>query len=495
MSWAVPDAELSRLELQPDLSAPGDARTWAEAVLAGTPFEGHAVDVVLVVAELVTNAVLHAAPPLHVVLRAVDAGVRVEVGDGRTDRVPSTAGSGLVELLALDDEDEGPHYSGITALDTETMTGRGLVLVSALADDWGVEVHDAGKVVWADVGTGHGSTADEAPPAPERRSAADESAAGVRLVGVPVRLVLTSAANLDDLVREVRLVDPAPESAELAMQVVGEPLRTAARDAVERRERLLDMTVDVPRSAGSALREFLDVVGRIVELCRTGVLLSLEPSEEIAAFRRWYVDEVVSQLAGNGPVPCPFPVVPPDDAAVLAAAAEAASHVGSLAPRPAPHPTWLDEAEAALAGATDLAGIIAAAVAAASQLGARNGSLCLLAGDGVTVELTQDLGYGDDVRGTWSTFSVADDLPASEVIRTGEPMFLRTAAERDVRFPIFRSTPVVGDEALAILPLRRGALVLGFEHRRAFDRSDRAVLGELGRLVDRAADRSGRGDV
>ena len=31
--------------------------------------------------------------------------------------------------------------------------GRGLVMVDALADDWGYELRDGGKVVWADFGT------------------------------------------------------------------------------------------------------------------------------------------------------------------------------------------------------------------------------------------------------------------------------------------------------------------------------------------------------
>ncbi|MGC9535691.1 ATP-binding protein [Streptomyces sp. UG1] len=84
-------------------------------------------DVLLCVSELTTNALLHGVPPGRGFLLRVryDGDVlRVEVHDSGTG-VPRTP----------DDPDEG---------------GRGLVLVGALADKWGVGERTPGKVVWAE---------------------------------------------------------------------------------------------------------------------------------------------------------------------------------------------------------------------------------------------------------------------------------------------------------------------------------------------------------
>ncbi|MFH8791933.1 ATP-binding protein [Streptomyces sp. NPDC017941] len=124
-----------------------DARAFAGMALAIWGVQGEAADaVVLCVSELTTNALLHGVPPGRgYLLRIGKAGtaVRVEVhdsGDGR----PRLAKGGVGE------------------------SGRGLLLVSALADKWGVEPRDPGKVVWAEFTHVSGATP---PPTgwPDRR--------------------------------------------------------------------------------------------------------------------------------------------------------------------------------------------------------------------------------------------------------------------------------------------------------------------------------------
>ncbi|MDR3082179.1 MAG: ATP-binding protein [Streptomyces sp.] len=98
----------------------------------GFPYGGDASeDVTLVVAELAANAVRHGRVPgrcfrVRLVLRG--GVVRVEVADGRTERLPVLREPG----------GEG---------------GRGLVLVAGIAERWGVEPRPghAYKVVWAEV--------------------------------------------------------------------------------------------------------------------------------------------------------------------------------------------------------------------------------------------------------------------------------------------------------------------------------------------------------
>ncbi|WP_406174726.1 ATP-binding protein [Streptomyces sp. NBC_00996] len=91
-------------------------------------------NVTLVVAELAANAVRHGrvrGRGFRVRLLLGDGFVRVEVADGRTDRLP---------VLQEPSDDEG---------------GRGLLLVAAIAERWGVEPRTGGayKVVWAEVRT------------------------------------------------------------------------------------------------------------------------------------------------------------------------------------------------------------------------------------------------------------------------------------------------------------------------------------------------------
>ncbi|MDJ0460841.1 ATP-binding protein [Streptomyces sp. H27-C3] len=86
--------------------------------------------VLLCVSELATNALLHGVPPgrgfrLHLYLER-EGLLRVEMHDsgGGTVRTPELA----------------PNAE----------TGRGLLLVAALADKWGVGERDPGKVVWCE---------------------------------------------------------------------------------------------------------------------------------------------------------------------------------------------------------------------------------------------------------------------------------------------------------------------------------------------------------
>jgi anti-sigma regulatory factor (Ser/Thr protein kinase) len=78
--------------------------------------------VVLVVSELVSNAVVHGDAPRRLVVVGSEGRMRIEVTDGRTD------------MGVVDDE------------------SRGLVVVAHLATAWGVRPSNtSGKVVWAEV--------------------------------------------------------------------------------------------------------------------------------------------------------------------------------------------------------------------------------------------------------------------------------------------------------------------------------------------------------
>lgn len=94
-------------------------------------------DVVAVVGELVGNAIRHARPLPGDVVRLAWR-IRVEVQRQVVD-VRVTDGGG-------DPETPRERAAGLDAVD-----GRGLAIVSALADRWGVERDGLGQSVWAEL--------------------------------------------------------------------------------------------------------------------------------------------------------------------------------------------------------------------------------------------------------------------------------------------------------------------------------------------------------
>lgn len=84
------------------------------------------------VSELVTNAVIHAGP----YSRGEDVAVDVECSAG-------------VVRVAVTDCGGGTVVRGDGA--TDGLSGRGLLLVDALADSWGVTEYGSGRVVWFEV--------------------------------------------------------------------------------------------------------------------------------------------------------------------------------------------------------------------------------------------------------------------------------------------------------------------------------------------------------
>ena len=114
-----------RLTLVFDDTAPGHARTFLRRMHCRAHQTRVLDDALLLVSELVTNAVRHGAPPItmHVACDH-NTGMTVRVSD--TNPAPPTGGTA----------------------DHEQESGRGVGLVDLLSDDWGVEAAEAGKAVW-----------------------------------------------------------------------------------------------------------------------------------------------------------------------------------------------------------------------------------------------------------------------------------------------------------------------------------------------------------
>lgn len=107
----------------------GQARGFADTALGGWGCTARAEDVRLCVSELATNAVVHGTTPGHGFLLRIgadDESVHVELHDSRR-------------------EQPQPRQPAATDI-----SGRGLMLVDALSDGWGVEDRSpVGKNVWS----------------------------------------------------------------------------------------------------------------------------------------------------------------------------------------------------------------------------------------------------------------------------------------------------------------------------------------------------------
>jgi hypothetical protein len=106
------------------------ARRFAREQLEGWGLEALVETTVLVISELVTNAILHGGRGAVVTLTANPSRLRAEVRDGSAS------------------EPVMRSYS------ETAITGRGMVIVDALASAWGSYPVDGGKVVWFELETG-----------------------------------------------------------------------------------------------------------------------------------------------------------------------------------------------------------------------------------------------------------------------------------------------------------------------------------------------------
>lgn len=125
---AMPDRRSGprqRLDLESGNESPARARAAAASLVSELDLQPLGDDLAVVVSELVTNALRHASPPLHLELQAGDKRVTVAVADGSS--------SGPVARDA----------------DADAEGGRGMSLVEQLAAETGVRPHGAGKTVWA----------------------------------------------------------------------------------------------------------------------------------------------------------------------------------------------------------------------------------------------------------------------------------------------------------------------------------------------------------
>jgi PAS domain S-box-containing protein len=264
---------------------------------------------VLLVSELVTNALLHAGTHIDLVARLGSDGVRVEVGDGSL-HLPSRR-----------------RYAATAG------TGRGLMMLDSMAADWGVRRRRNGKVVWFElVGGEHGSSAAMRRNGDERPSAASGAAPGrargavrVELRNLPLLLHVAWQEHAEALLREYLLAgldDDTDRSIQVhaeatdAIAVLEEhvPRSSVAmdpeqlmRDAVEPNVSAARVDVPVPRASLTHFETLDRAIEAALDLAEAGLVLSPATQPEVQAFRQWLCGQVREQAAGAAPRPWAVP--------------------------------------------------------------------------------------------------------------------------------------------------------------------------------------------
>ena len=284
----------SRLPLEATPRSASAARRWVSAICRQLDRDDLVDAAELGTSELVTNAVLHGAEPIVVMVRGTASHPRVEVHDGSPELPDPPTPSQDDEL---------------------TTFGRGLEIVARCAYSWGATTQPAGKVVWFEPTAGEsehfveGLIEQPEVGIPEPRS---EGAVPVVLAGFDLPLMAELSRQYSELRRELRLLALSHrESYPLATDLVAmfatyerqfpqdfhDQLTAAYADGRHR----TDLRVSMAPEASPIFATMLDMFDLADEFCRAERLLSLERSHRQRAFHTWMLTEIVAQVDGEEP--------------------------------------------------------------------------------------------------------------------------------------------------------------------------------------------------
>ena len=133
----------------------------------------------------------------------------------------------------------------------------------------------------------------------------------------PLRLGARASEHYESVYRELALLASSDEGAPVPgslLELLAEMDRRSARnnateqereEALARGEETLDVALHVPADVvevGARLERLLDEAD---SFCRDGTLLTLAPPDDVVAFRRWYLGELMRQIGGEAPQPWP----------------------------------------------------------------------------------------------------------------------------------------------------------------------------------------------
>jgi len=280
-----------------------DARRWVLEACRELGRDELSETAELGIAELVANAILHAAPPIRLRLRGTREHPRVEVIDtSQTPPVPNPRMAEDEELLST--------------------IGRGLGILAMCANAWGADIQPDGKVVWfepaghiSDEPTVDGIIYDSAEI--DARDSAVELREGVlvTLEQLPVALYVDFQRHYRELRRELRLLSlahetdyPVAKNLSSLFRRFDEVLRVARGTdnldaAITRGDVTADIGLLVPRTSPATFAQMIDLLELADAFCRAERLLSLATTRQQLQFQRWFLGEFVRQARSESPRP------------------------------------------------------------------------------------------------------------------------------------------------------------------------------------------------
>lgn len=273
------------------IAAP-QARRMLRDLLVGSPLEPRLDDALLALTEVVGNAVLHGREPIRLALILTGDLLRVEVQDGSA---------------------VSPAFS---MLDPTAVTGRGLMLVSSVADAWGVEPGSTGKTVWFSMSaTPPGDDTEAVEEARLLESWAegldvDPAHEDVRVVvtDVDTGALAAAEAHNDGLLRELALVASEARDHDLQARAASVLSRCQPLDALraEVRRQLttarlqgrprIDVLLTVRREDAETVRDFMHALDDAERMCRSEELLMVPADPGVSDARRVFLRRVLDQL-------------------------------------------------------------------------------------------------------------------------------------------------------------------------------------------------------
>jgi hypothetical protein len=286
------------------------ARDWVTGVLEEIGRGELAESARLAVSELVTNAILHAEPPMTVHVRGTVEHPRIEVTD--QSMVPPQQRH-THPPVDVDDE-----FSWSTV-------GRGLDLVASFARRWGADIDPRGfgKVVWFEPAAEARET-----PAEGELFDLDEAIAQlgetpinpdemitIELRNMPTGLFAHLRLHFNELGRELRLLaisDPdrypiAAEFADVYLQIERERRQVVGLEdldeAMATGKETVDLVYQVPATAPESMTRIAGLLERIYRSFAEEKLLAVRPSPDLMSLQRWYLGEFSRQANGHPPVP------------------------------------------------------------------------------------------------------------------------------------------------------------------------------------------------
>lgn len=296
---------LEALPLEPDPESVRKARAWVRDVLSRLQREDIVGPAEVGVSELVTNAILHGAPPISVRVRGTRDHPRVEIRDASV-RPPT------VNVQMTDEENLLATF------------GRGLGLVALHSAAWGAELTPEGKVVWFEPSdeppddddlSGEVFDLDQTVQDRIAEAGLPDNPVRVQIVDLPVAIYTKWRRRYYELGRELRLLalahghtyPVATELSEIFLQTEKERRLTRG---IQQFERALASDSDratfellVPESMPETMARLTATLERADEFCREQRLLVLAATPLEKRLQEWFLGEFGRQAAGEEPLP------------------------------------------------------------------------------------------------------------------------------------------------------------------------------------------------